>query len=200
MTQVSGTDSIVHTVKNNGMKTPLDGIIQTLAIRFGGNKSVEVERFIKFAVVGLIGAIVDFGTLNVLQSTVLPPESTLNVAVAATIAFIAAVMSNFFWNRFWTYPDSRSRSVRRQLAQFGLVSLVGWMARTIWISAAYVWVGALAVSVVNFFNPGFEPTVILTNRIGANVAQLIAIFVVMIWNFVINRLWTYNDVDKSRIE
>ncbi len=88
-----------------GFRNPLDSIILAIAGRFGG-KSKEVERFLKFAVVGMFGAVVDFGTVTILQATILPPiEGTLNVALASGMAFSCAIINNFIWNRYWTYPD-----------------------------------------------------------------------------------------------
>ncbi len=31
-------------------------------------------------------------------------------------------------------------------------------------------------------------------RIGANLAIMVALVIVMMWNFFVNRYWTYNDV------
>ena len=93
----------------------LDRLILVIANRFG-DKSKEVERFLKFAIVGGFGAVVDFATLNILQLTILPPSGAnegLHVALATGVAFTVAVISNFIWNRYWTFPDSRSRSIRR---------------------------------------------------------------------------------------
>ncbi len=213
--QIINTDTIAKLPKKNrAIHTPIDGFIQAVSLRISTRRAKEVERFIKFAMVGTLGAIVDFGTLNILQSTILPPVDALghtigfdlsigqnsifiptHVALAATISFIAAITSNFFWNRFWTYPDSRSRSVRRQLAQFATVSVIGWSARTAWISASFHAIGTIAVSTLNaFITPPITDSE-LTARIGSNIALFIGIFVVMIWNFFANRYWTYNDVD-----
>ena len=54
--------------KNWVISTPLDRPIRGIARRVGGAKAKEVERFLKFAIVGVIGAIVDFGTLNLLPT------------------------------------------------------------------------------------------------------------------------------------
>ncbi len=180
---------------NRTLRTPLDRLYVRIAQRLGGSKAKEVERFLKFATIGVMGAIVDFGTLNLLHATLLPPENTLNVGLSATLAFIAAILNNFLWNRFWTYPDSRSRSIRRQLTQFFIVSTVGWVARTIWITATYASMGVLIVSIIQLINPDYVATELATNQLGANFSQLIAVFVVMIWNFFANRYWTYNDVE-----
>lgn len=177
------------------LRTPLDRFYVRIAQRIGGSKAKEVERFLKFATIGVVGAVVDFGTLNLLHATVLPPENTFNVGLSATLAFIAAVLNNFLWNRFWTYPDSRSRSIRRQLTQFFIISIIGWVARTIWITATYAGIGALVANIIQTIDLEYAPTELGINQLGANFSQLIAVFVVMIWNFFANRYWTYNDVE-----
>lgn len=178
-------------------RNPLDAFILAIANRFG-DKSKEVERFLKFAFVGAMGAVVDFGTMFVLQATFLPPENTLAVILATTIAFGAAIISNFTWNRFWTYPDSRSYSIRRQLTQFTLISLVGWLARTIWISISYLWLGALLMPIllpeIRLIRPDYVPSPTGEAKLGTLAAMVIGIVIVMFWNFFANRYWTYNDI------
>lgn len=187
--------------KNRQLNTPLDGLIVKLSQRIGGNKAKEVERFIKFAFVGLLGFVIDFGTVFTLQSTILPPVNDngenliVNVAIATTIGFILAVCSNFLWNRLWTYPDSRSYSIRRQLTQFAIVSVSGWTARTIWIAASYTFFGVLSTQVVQIFLSDYSPTLLEQQKFGTMIAQFIGVIVVMIWNFLANRYWTYNDVE-----
>lgn len=179
----------------------LNRIIGWIASKFG-DQAKEVERFLKFAFVGVIGTVVDFGTLLVLQATLLQPQAPYRdqkVIAAATIAFMAAITSNFIWNRFWTYPDSRSRSVRRQIVQFTLINSVGLGIRTIWVSRTYQVIGAsllpFFVSMVNDISPGYVPAPEAAAKLGTLVATLIAVAFVMIWNFFANRYWTYNDVD-----
>ena len=195
MTQINATEGAA----SQKMRTnPLDMLILAVAGRFG-TKAKEVERFLKFAVVGAIGAVVDFTTLFIVQATILPPLNTLSVAAATTIAFLAAIVSNFIWNRFWTYPDSRSRSVRRQLALFTFISVVGWLARTVWISASYHVLGTFfmpyALPVIQIFRPGYVPSETAEGKLGTIIAMVFGIIVVMFWNFFANRYWTYNDVD-----
>lgn len=210
MTQTAGAEKLEKRRVGRKINTPLDRPIRGVARRLGGAKANELERFLKFAVVGVIGAIVDFGTLNLLINTVLPPLGAdgkpagiflpigsgfvfENVGLATTIAFVAAVLSNFTWNRIWTYPDSRSRSMRRQLFQFGIVSMVGWVGRLIWVKVAYFPLGMAFVTLTQSTADADG-----TAKIGANIAQLVAVGVVMIWNFFANRYWTYNDIDTRQ--
>ncbi len=182
------------------IRNPLDIIILAVANRFG-NKSKEVERFLKFAVVGAFGAVVDFGTVFVLQATVLPPieGESWRVVVATTIAFCAAILSNFVWNRLWTYPDSRSKSARRQLFLFAFISLVGWLVRTVWVRLAYRPLGQavmpIAEPIIHSFNPAYIASPTAVGKLGTFAALFIGVIVVMFWNFFANRYWTYNDVD-----
>lgn len=172
--------------------------IANFASRFG-DRAKEVERFMKFAFVGISGAIVDFGTVIILQATVFPPNSTANVAIATTIAFIAAIINNFFWNRYWTYPDSRSRSVKRQMMQFAIISVIGWLGRTIWIALAHDPIGQLlmpyVLPLIRIIRPTYVPSITAAAKIGTLAAQLVGVVVVMVWNFFANRYWTYNDIE-----
>lgn len=143
---------------------------------------MEGKRFAKFLVVGTIGAVVDFGTFNLLTALFhLPPVPS------SVISFLAAVTSNFVFNRYWTYPDSRSKPVWRQGIQFTLINLVGLAIRTPLFAALIpVWRGVLERS------GAVLP--ISTEQLSRNLALGCAVLVVLVWNFVVNRFWTYNDV------
>ena len=143
----------------------------------------ERTRFLKFVVVGLVGAVIDFGIMNLLVGLFNAP-----FVLAGTISFICAVISNFTWNRFWTYPESRSKPLIGQLVQFALVNAAGLLIR---------------LPILNFGEPAFDK--ILINFSGTanshqfishNTTLAVAVGIVMMWNFFINRYWTYNDVDS----
>jgi putative flippase GtrA len=188
---------------NRMLRTPVDGLIQSVAARFG-DRSKEVERFLKFAIIGVIGTVIDFGTVIVLQATIFPPIDPtgepiiFNVAVATSIAFLVAVISNYMFNRFWTYPDSRSRSFRRQLALFVFINFVGWFGRTIWITTSFHLLGSIfmpiLLPIIHLFRPAYLPSYTAEGKLGTLVAQLIGVVVIMFWNFLANRYWTFNDV------
>lgn len=141
-----------------------------IASRAGINEK-ELGRFLKFVVVGTVGFVIDFGTLNLLKLVF-----GFHLLVANTISFSLAVVSNFTWNRLWTYPDSRSKPIRSQLMQFFMVNIAGWGINTL-----VLW--ALA--------PVFEGMV---GELGYNLAKAIATILVLFWNFFVNRYWTYDDV------
>jgi putative flippase GtrA len=170
----------------------LDRWVWFFASKFG-SKAKEVDRFLKFAIVGGFGAVVDFAVLNLLQLTVFPPSGgneSLHVALATGSAFTCAVISNLIWNRYWTFPDSRSRTVRKQLFQFFAVSIVGLIFRLFFVSATYGPFGDFAQGILN---SSTDPEAM--NQLGSNIAQSISILIILFWNFFANRYWTYNDID-----
>ena len=87
-------------------------------------------------------------------------------------------ISNFIWNRLWTFPESRSRKKRKQLPQFALVNVVGLIINNLIV----VGLDALLVPLLG------EP-------LSYNVAKMFAIGVVLIWNFGVNRVWTYRGIE-----
>lgn len=198
MTQTN-TNTIDDTPRRFAIRNPLNPPIRYVARRFGGNRSKELERFLRFAVVGATGAVIDLGLLYVLQATILPPYNELYVALASGIAFFTAVVSNFIWTRLWVYPEARSRSMRRQLAMFTTVSVIGGAARLVWMASMAFpigkWVMPFALPFIQIMRPNYIPTIHAEGKIGSIVAQLIAMVIIMVWNFLANRYWTYNDVD-----
>lgn len=146
----------------------------------------EVTRFLKFAVVGTIGAMVDFGMLYLLHVVVGWP-----LALSNTISFTCAVISNFIWNRFWTYPDSRSKPISAQLVQFFVVNIAGWAINTGILLALNKPLTAFALTLP------VVATEATAHKLGYNGAKVFATGVVMFWNFFVNRFWTYNDVTSE---
>ncbi len=146
------------------------------------NDKKERARFLKFAVVGVIGAVIDFGTMNLLTQ-----KAEMSLVWAGTISFIAAIISNFIWNRYWTYPESRSRSITRQLIMFFAVNIAGMLIR---------------LPILHFVEPPIQSffsglTLPLNSEfLAKNFTLALAVGIVMLWNFFVNRYWTYNDVDK----
>jgi len=147
------------------------------------NNPRERTRFFRFAAVGIFGAIIDFGVMNLLVRLFHFP-----LIIAGTISFIAAIISNFTWNRYWTYPDSRSKPLLHQLFLFSIVSVMGLAIRIPLLAILEPLFERLFSNLpgqLPFFDPNF---------IADNLTLAIAVIIVMFWNFFVNRYWTYNDV------
>ncbi len=144
----------------------------------------ERERFIKFSVVGTIGAVIDFGVMNILTNWFALPLVT-----AGTISFVCAVISNFLWNRYWTYPESRTKKVSHQLIMFFAVNIAGVLIRIPILSY-------IEPPFLGFFNRTEIQFPASPEFLAKNLTLSLAIGIVMLWNFFVNRYWTYNDIDQ----
>ncbi len=143
---------------------------------------VERTRFLKFMVVGVIGAAVDFGVMNLFSKLFSMP-----LVWAGTISFICAIISNFIWNRYWTYPDSRSRPIVKQLVMFFVVNVAGLIIRVPILHF-------LELPTLRLFEHLSPNVSISPEFLAKNFTLAVAVGVVMLWNFFVNRYWTYNDV------
>lgn len=136
----------------------------------------EAKRFVKFAIVGSIGFVIDTGVLSLLVFAVHMDTDNRRLAAKA-VSFTLAVISNFIWNRLWTYPESRSKPLHKQLTQFFVLNVIG------------LFINLLVFGFVdNLLITPFGPVLALYG------AQICAVGVAMVWNFISNRLITFNDV------
>jgi putative flippase GtrA len=127
------------------------------------------KQFVKFAVVGALGTIVN---LAVLKLTLLLwgqfSESTPFAveAFASGLAFAVAVVNNYLLNRWWTFRSSGTMGT--EFLKFLVVSLCGLV-----LNELVFWV----------FRAQLELHVM--------VSQLLAIACVLPFNFVVNKLWSF---------
>ena len=132
----------------------------------------EITRFLKFAIVGAIGMLVDLAVLTFGREVM-----GLPLSLAVGLGFSVAVISNFTWNRLWTFPESRKFKKRSQLPKFFIVNLIGLIINQVVLAVALVFL---------------EP--IVPHPWDYNLAKAIAICIVLFWNFGVNRLWTYRGI------
>lgn len=113
-----------------------------------------VRQFVKFAIVGASGTIVNFIVAHVLEKT-----TSLGWNADFSIGFMAGGASNYFLNRMWTFRSQRNPWIEG--AQFLAVSAVALAAGNLVIAFArhaevyhftLTWLGAtLAGIFINFF-------------------------------------------------
>lgn len=120
-------------------------------------------KFVKFGVVGFSGMIIDFGITWVCKERL-----KLNKFVANSCGFTLAVVNNYILNRIWTF-ESRNPQWQAELGKFVLISLVGLLLNNLLL---FVFHSKLKL---NFY-----------------IAKAIAIGCVVVWNFGINMLVTFN--------
>lgn len=132
------------------------------------------RRFLKFGTVGASGTVVNLAVLYLAQEhifdAVQQPEIRLNLSLVMAIFF--ATLNNFFWNRLWTWSDRVQHYHRPWLAQFGQYTLACWLSI------------ALQMVFTNLLAPHFY----------YQIANLIAIGLTSVLNFVLNDIWTFGRV------
>ncbi len=146
----------------------------------------ERNRFLKFALVGTVGAVIDFGVMNLISHL-----TDIALVYAGTISFTCAVISNFIWNRYWTYPESRSRPLLNQMGMFFLVNTAGVAIR---IPTLHF----VEPPLMHFFENMLKVSFATAEFYAKNLTLAAAVGIVMLWNFFVNRYWTYNDIDNHQ--
>jgi dolichol-phosphate mannosyltransferase len=127
----------------------------------------EITRFVKFALVGASGIVVNEGLLWLLHEGL----ASMSLLAANAISIETSVITNYVLNDSITFRDRRKAgagSFLSRLGRFNLVSLVG-----------------LGI------NLGI--TALLTNVAGLHylVSNLVGIAIAMLWNYLVNLGWTW---------
>ncbi len=167
----------------------------------------ERKRFIKFLIVGAVGFLVDFGGFNLFHAlgigralaafipTGLPqifdfanhPE-----IIEQSLSFACAVASNFLWNYFWIYPEARGANQAKKMVKFLIVSVAGLIVGVpVFTLALAFWQPTVASLNLQALLPGG-----LKLNIAGNLALMTRVGTLLLWNFFVNRYWTYRDVKR----
>ena len=145
-------------------------------------RNIERERFLKFALVGISGTIIDFGIFNILI------YMQFSSIFSSTISFFVAVVNNFYWNRNWTYPESKIQSIAPQLVNFSVVSIAGLLIRTILYKLIEQPNIYFAETILN------ENILLSSEVVGKNISLAMVITIILFWNYLANRVWTYKNI------
>ena len=134
-------------------------------------------RYARFAVVGASGTVVNMLVLYLLQEWLLrgiePPHQRLYLSLAGAIAL--ATVNNFCWNSWWTWSD-------RLAADQAVLALDRATATRFVTYALASWLG---------IGIQYGLTLWLSGHMYYLLANLIAIVVASISNFVANDRWTF---------
>ena len=77
------------------------------------------SQLIKFALVGITGMGLDFGTTWLLKEKI-----KINKFLANAAGFSIAVINNFLLNKYWTF-DNQNPIITEQVVKFLVISIVG---------------------------------------------------------------------------
>lgn len=128
----------------------------------------RLTPFLKYCVVGVIGTSIDVAILWLLVHF-----GGLPVLVATSISFVVSVVNNFLLNKFWTFR-SPSSNYRKLFIKFIIVSLGGLA-----LTNFFMWLFVHAIDIWYIW------------------AKLITSGIVLIWNFLANKYWTFRRGRRS---
>ena len=133
-----------------------------LRVRAGLRKPHNWVQLIKFCAVGASGYVV-----NLCVFALCVEGFAMHHLAAATVAFVVAVLNNFWWNRHWTF---RARGGRAgfQAARFFTVSVVAFL---------------FAASILELL--------VSVAELPELPAQAISIVVATPLNFIGNKMWSF---------
>lgn len=138
-------------------------------------RRLPLRRFLRFGIVGFSGVFVDYAVFYLLFS-----QLGLGLTTSNVLAAEVAIFNNFLWNDAWTFADLTQQQLGwaariKRFFKFNLICLAGLVLNTLIVNVLFNWVG-----------------------MNAYVAKLIAIALVMLWNFGINLKlnWRVTDVRK----
>ncbi len=127
-----------------------------------GIYSAHVSRFVRFAVVGFSGVIVDLGTFYLFHNSL-----DLVLTSSAMLSTEIAIINNFLWNDLWTFSDvsfqQKTSQKFQRFVKFNLICLVGIIFNSL---------------IVNLLFYQFQ--------VNEYIAKLVAIACVTLWNFWLN--------------
>lgn len=147
--------------------------------RLPGGEWLVRQRFAKFGAVGFAGTIVNIGVLHFSNNYVYQgiASTYLRENVALLTGIFIATLHNFLWNRAWTWGDRKVHGRASIAVQF----------------SQYCMSCSLAIALQILF------TNILKQYMFLELANLIAIVLSAILNYLINHSWTFR-ARKGHVE
>jgi len=113
----------------------------------------------KFGVVGSVGYAINLGVYVLILG--------IGAHEASLVAFVVAATSNYWWNRHWTFADTKGH-FGQQGAKFFVVSFAALIINQLWLLV--------------FLD---------TLELGKVLAQAISVLLVIPLNFLGNKLWSF---------
>jgi len=120
-------------------------------------------QLLQFGLVGGSGYVVNLAVFAVVNG-----PFDIHYIAAAILAFCVAVTNNFWWNRHWTF-DAKHGHAGFQAARFFTVSVL-----------------ALVINLIAL-------KLLVNGGVSELPAQAIAVAVAMPFNFIGNKLWTFDE-------
>lgn len=122
-----------------------------------------LKPFIKYSFVGITGTMIDISVFYFFNKIL-----SFELYLSGTIAFLLAVINNFTLNRIWTFKNT-SKNTRKLFIKFVIVSCIG-----------------LILTLLSLY------FLVKIFKIDSVYAKIMTSGIVVIWNFLGNKYWTFS--------
>jgi putative flippase GtrA len=141
-----------------------------------------VRQFLKFCIIGFSSMIIDVGI-----SWYLTYHLQMLWFVAKTISFALAVTNGYTWNSMWTFRGMGAGPRHEQYVKFVAINIVGLVLNIgIMKSIFFLFTGHL----IHHGSP---------DKTQFAIATAVAVVCVAVWNFVMNKKWTFNGTREEAL-
>lgn len=132
----------------------------------------SITEFIRFAIVGGIGTVVDFGIYALLTR-----GFTVYYVISRAASVMVAILNNFLLNKYWTFKKGRSGRGTSESIKFFIVSILNIVLNL-----------GIMVSIIEF-----TPSEKFFGQYEDFFAIAAAIAIVLFSNYFGNKYWTFKD-------
>jgi putative flippase GtrA len=143
------------------------------SFRFFSKHRARFFFLVRYGVSGVIGGLIQTAFLYVWVS-VLGLEKTYLVGLV--LGFIVALVVNFLLQKYWTFQDSASHKIPRQLVLYSAVALSGLALNALLLAGSKALFAHLGI---NFFHGWYV------------LVQLLIFCIVSVFNLTMNFLFTF---------
>lgn len=156
---------------------PVATLAGTIIAILIGKRIPILWQVAKFALVGALNTVMDFGILNFLI-LVTGIISGAWIIVMNAASFSLSIFNSYFWNKEWVFPSRK----QARFSTFFVLTLIGL---------------GLNTGIVFVFTTYIPPILNLSPTLWANIAKVIATGVSLFWNFGAYKLIVFNDKFKG---
>lgn len=126
-----------------------------------------IHQFFKFFLIGILNTGIDFAVLNLLMWLFGIYYGRGIIPIKAT-AFFTANINSYFWNKYWTFKQTQKEHLAQEYSKFLIISGV-----------------ALGIHLIVVYSiTTYIPPIIISQELWANFANIIAVGLALIWNFI----------------
>jgi len=144
-------------------------------------RKASVRQFIKFCIIGASSTIIDWGIFSILFNR------NWNPNVAQLTSFSIAVTNGFMWNSHWTFRGLGTGRKHEQFVKFCAVNLIGLALTLIIINTVFYLLDG------RLLHKGE------TDRIHTFLSKGVALVLVVSWNFLANKRWTFRGMPAESV-